>query len=360
MGQVAFVDAGAAASPPRKPLEEAVEANWLATSPGRASLFASPVPSPFPLPVGPSFTAGRAEICKSRGAEAGAEPEDCAEGIPVGIADKTGIAVDTGDAGTEAVARSLPEPSSRRTKLACGASAFQAFPKIGGCAATTAIPRRLAAAEACPTDSPDFFSPDALAGTLLLAMGAAPAFFPPAGKLVVGETLAAGADGKAERAGAPVAACAPTNCSISKSPNDAAGAAVAAGISEVAATGLSAVTGTGAINPSASGTAGLNKQLRGQASIAGGKSWRSGETAWTQAFCRRDDKVKERLQRGRRSWLGKACLLDWANHACPRPRRSRCSSSSIACSRRCCLTRYSRHCTSRSDSSTSRFCRSCR
>jgi hypothetical protein len=137
--------------------------------------------------------------------------------------------------------------------LACGASAFQAFPKIGGCAATTAIPRRLAAAEACPTDSPDFFSPDALAGTLLLAMGAAPAFFPPAGKLVVGETLAAGADGKAERAGAPVAACAPTNCSISKSPNDAAGAAVAAGISEVAAAGRSAVTGTGAINPSASG-----------------------------------------------------------------------------------------------------------
>jgi len=251
MGQVAFVDAGAAASPPRKPLEEAVEANWLATSPGRASLFASPVPSPFPLPVGPSFTAGRAEICKSRGAEAGAEPEDCAEGIPVGIADKTGIAVDTGDAGTEAVARSLPEPSSRRTKLACGASAFQAFPKIGGCAATTAIPRRLAAAEACPTDSPDFFSPDALAGTLLLAMGVAPAFFPPAGKLVVGETLADGAGGKVEPAG--TAPGAPMNCNISRSPNDAAGAAVAAGISEVAAAGRSAVTGTGAINPSASG-----------------------------------------------------------------------------------------------------------
>ena len=247
MGQVAFVDAGAAASPPRKPLEEAVEANWLATSPGRASLFASPVP----LPVGPSFTAGRAEICESRGADARAETKDCAEGIPVGIADKTGIADETGDAGTEASAGSIAESSSPRTRSVCGAAAFQAFPKIGGCAATTAIPTNLARAEAGPTDSPDFFSPDALAGTLLLAMGVAPAFFPPAGKLVVGETLADGAGGKVEPAG--TAPGAPMNCNISRSPNDAAGAAVAAGISEVAAAGRSAVTGTGAINPSASG-----------------------------------------------------------------------------------------------------------
>lgn len=133
------------------------------------------------------------------------------------------------------------------------AGVLQTLPRVGGVAATTGIPERLATAEGCPAGSPAFLSPDAPAGSLLVAMGAALWFFPPAGKLVVAGMLADGVDGKAERPGAALAACAPTNCSISRSPNDAAGAAVAAGISEVAADGLSAVTGTGAINPSASG-----------------------------------------------------------------------------------------------------------
>jgi len=55
--------------------------------------------------------------------------------------------------------------------------------------------------------------------------------------------------------------------------------------------------------------------------------------------------------------LGKACLNHWENHACRRWRRNRCSSSIAACSRRCCCTWYSASRDSRTDSSTSRFCR---
>jgi hypothetical protein len=282
MGQAAFVDAGAAASPRRRPLEESVEANWLAPSPGRAALFASPVPSP----VGPSFTAGiatadTAETCVGCGADAaaGAEPKDCAEGIPGGIADKTGIAAETGDASTEASASPVAGLSSPRTKCVCAAAAFQALPAVGGCAATSGICSRVATAEACPTDAPAFFSLEALARTLLVAMGAAPSFFPPAGKLAVGKIFADDAGGKAERAGAAVATCGPSNCTISNSPNDAAGAVVAAGISTLAAAGLSAVTGTGAINPSASGQQDSTSRSGAKRRLLAGKSWRSGETA---------------------------------------------------------------------------------
>jgi hypothetical protein len=95
------------------------------------------------------------------------------------------------------------------------------------------------AALAAGTDGlADFFTPAGLPETLpgAVAMGAALPVFPP------------GADGKAELRGAMVATCAPGNCAISRSPNDAAGAAVAVEPAETTAAGLSAVTGTVAIN----------------------------------------------------------------------------------------------------------------
>lgn len=189
--------------------------------------------------------------------------------------------------------------------------------------------------------------------------GAVLAFFPATGELVVAARSAAGA-ANAERAAETVATCGPGSCAISRSPNDATGAAVAFGIAGTTADGLSAVMETAAINASASETTEVNRQVRCQPTISAREIARSVESACTQGFRRPDDKVKERWNSRRLSWLGKACLLDWANHACPRPRRNRCSSSSIACSRRCCRTRYSRHCSSRNDSSTSRFCRCCR